>query len=157
MKDKPSKLQELNGSSFVGETVTNLLQLSKLGIPRTDAELTERINLYFQFCVQTNTKPGVESLALSLSTSRQNLNNWCHGLGGKSEEWVNQCLLAKQIIVSFLESASLSGKINPATSIFLLKNWASYRDSVEVEHISQKRSDSNFENIKKYRLESEDS
>jgi len=119
----------MDGQEFVGTTVRSLVELSKLGIPQTDQELTERIDEFFQHCIQNNSRPGIESLCLSLSTTRQNFWKWCNGEGHKSKEWQHQCLLARQIIVAFLESASLGGKLNPATSIFLLKNWASYSGS----------------------------
>ena len=124
-----NQLKELDGSEYVGRTVRGLLELSKLGIPQTDQELTDRINEYFQHCVEVNWRPGIESLCLSLSTTRQNFWKWCNGQGGRSREWQHQCLLARQVIIAFLESAGLSGKLNPATNIFLLKNWANYQDN----------------------------
>ena len=137
MSDKSNvysnQLKKMEGSEFVGITVRSLLELSKLGIPRTDQELTQRIDEYFQHCIQNNSRPGIESLCLSLSTTRQSFWNWCNGSGGKSMEWQHQCLLARQVIISFLESAGLSGKLNPATNIFLLKNWAGYADTNNVE------------------------
>ncbi len=124
-----NQLKDLNGSEFVGSTVRSLVELSKLGIPKNDLELEQRITEYFEHCIQNNSRPGIESLCLSLSTTRQSFWKWCGGEGGKSREWQHQCLLARQVIVAFLESAGLSGKLNPATSIFLLKNWANYSDS----------------------------
>ncbi len=135
-----NQLKEIEGSDFVGTTVRSLIELSKLGIPKSDHELEQRITEYFQHCINNNSRPGIESLCLSLSTSRQNFWKWCSGGGGKSDEWQHQCLLAKQVIISFLESAGMSGKLNPATSIFLLKNWANYSDNTipVVEHADQK-------------------
>lgn len=124
-----NQLKDLSGTEFVGNTVRSLVELSKLGIPKSDTELEERITEYFEHCIKNNSRPGIESLCLSLSTTRQNFWNWCNGCGGKSQEWQHQCVLARQVIVAFLESAGLSGKLNPATSIFLLKNWANYTDS----------------------------
>ncbi len=135
-----NQLKELEGSAFVSATVRSLIELSKLGIPQTDVELTNRIDEYFQHCIQNNSRPGIESLCLALSTTRQSFWNWCNGTGHKSKEWQHQCLLARQVIVSFLESASLSGKLNPATSIFLLKNWASYSDNNNIAIGAEERS-----------------
>ena len=133
MSDKSNvysnQLKEMEGSEFVGVTVRSLIELSKLGIPKSDQELEQRITEYFQHCIQNNSRPGIESLCLSLSTTRQNFWKWCGGDGGKSPEWQHQCLLARQVIIAFLESAGMNGKLNPATSIFLLKNWANYSDS----------------------------
>ena len=40
---------------------------------------------------------------------------------------------AKQVVAAFIEQASLSGKINPATAIFLMKNWMGYKDTESFE------------------------
>lgn len=135
-----NQLKDIEGSDFVGITVRSLVELSKLGIPRTDQELDERITEYFEHCIQNNSRPGIESLCLSLSTTRQNFWKWCNGEGGKSQEWQHQCVLARQVIIAFLESAGLSGKLNPATGIFLLKNWAQYSDSssLSIDHTDNK-------------------
>jgi hypothetical protein len=42
-------------------------------------------------------------------------------------------LNAKSFIASFLEQASLTGKLNPATSCFLFKNWLNYKDNYSFE------------------------
>ena len=118
---------------FVGETVACLQDLAKQGIPQTDAELKERIDTYFTFCAENSFRPGIESLCLSLSTSRQNFWVWCGGGGGKSKEWQQTCRQAKHCIRAFLEACGLNGRINPATLIFALKNWGNYTDSVTLE------------------------
>ena len=132
-------LKNLDGDKNTGVTVKSLFEMSKLGIPQSDQELTERIESYFEHCVQTNSRPGIEQLALSLSTSRQNFWLWCKGEGGKSKEWMEQCLRARQTIIAFLESAGLNGKINPVSLIFLLKQWAGYEDgkTVTIEHTAK--------------------
>ena len=103
-----SQLDDALQADFVQNTVSCLMELSNRG------------------------RPGIETLSLSLSTSRQNFWAWCNGLY-KNAEWQEVCLQAKQVIISFLECASLQGKLNPATSIFLLKNWANYADTVTLE------------------------
>ena len=126
------QIAEISGD-FVGSTVSCLKDLSKMGIPKDDAELKMRIDGYFDFCASKNFRPGIESLCLALSTSRQNFWVWCNGGGNKSREWQQACLQAKQCIIAFLEACSLSGKINPAAAIFALKNWAGYSDSITIE------------------------
>lgn len=121
-------LEELP-SEYVSDTVGSLIQLSKQGIPKTDNELSQRLDNYFAFCVERSMRPGIESLCLALGTSRQTFWSWCKGIGGKSYEWRQLCVNARQVIVSFIENAGLNGKLNPATFIFCLKNWAGYSDS----------------------------
>lgn len=126
------QIAEVSGD-FVGETVSCLSDLAKQGIPQTDTELKERIDNYFSFCADHQFRPGIESLCLSLGTSRQNFWIWCNGGGGKSKEWQQACKQAKQCIIAFLEACGLNGRVNPATLIFALKNWGGYTDSVTVE------------------------
>lgn len=123
------QLAELSGSDFVSDTVNSLMDLRAEGIPRTDQELQQRVDQYFQFCEERALRPGIESLSLSLGTTRRSFWQWCNGQGSKSREWQRICLEAKQIIICFLEQAGLTGKINPAVLIFGLKNWAGYKDN----------------------------
>ncbi|SEM67547.1 hypothetical protein SAMN04487770_1636 [Butyrivibrio sp. ob235] len=134
-----SALNEVNGTEFVGSTVGCLMELSKQGAPQDEKELRERINSYFQFCIDNDFRPGIESLSLSLGITRQTFWNWCNNNDRRykySSEWSQICRQAKQLIVSFIESASLSGKLNPASSIFMLKNWGGYSDQLQIESIS---------------------
>lgn len=104
--------------------------------PETVTELTQRIDDYFRFCADHQMRPGIEQLALCLGVSRQMYWRWC--AGEKGAEWQRICCQARQVVLAFLESASLSGHLNPATGIFLLKNWANYTDSVAITAIPEK-------------------
>lgn len=127
----PNKVNEMSAAS-VHEIVSNVRQLYNLGQPKDVEECKQRIDDFFELCERTSLRPGVESLAMALHVSRQTLSNWEHGKGCEPEQTV-LIRNAKCFINAFLEQASLSGKLNPATSIFLLKNWAGYRDTVVYE------------------------
>lgn len=127
-----SQLDDALQADFVQDTVNSLMELSNQGIPQNTDELKQRIRDYFSFCADRGMRPGIESLSLALSTSRQNFWAWTQGKY-KDAEWQEICQQAKQVIISFLEAASLQGRLNPATSIFLLKNWASYSDNYTLE------------------------
>lgn len=60
--------------------------------------------------------------------------NWSKGAGCSSrrQELISK---AKAFITAYIEQSLLSSRIFPATGIFLLKNWANYRDSVSVEPV----------------------
>jgi hypothetical protein len=120
----PSKVQNI---------VHSLNELYSLGRPKTDEECEERINQYFQFCENSMIRPGVESLCTSLHISRMTLFRWANG-EDCSEKRREIIAGAKSFITAFLEQAALNGQINPATSIFLLKNWANYKDTVSFEN-----------------------
>lgn len=116
----------------VKQTVTDLRQLYDMGQPKTDQEMEERVNLFFDFCQHSSVRPGVESLCLSLHITRQTLCRWTQGIGC-SKRRQEAAEAAKSFINAYLEQCSLSGKVNPVTGIFLLKNWAGYRDSYQLE------------------------
>lgn len=128
--------QALNGDEQTGNIINCIMDLSDHGKPQTTEELKQRIDDYFLFCGTKNFRPGVESLSLSLGISRVTFWAWTNEGCGKPKEWIEICQLAKQKILSFTEAAALSGKLNPATSIFLLKNLGGYKDSVSFEEIT---------------------
>ena len=127
---------KLNGTEYTKTAVASLMELSKQGKPQTEQELAQRINDFFGFCQQSSLRPGIEILSAALGVHRGTFWEWCNGRGGKSEEWRNICLQARQLVVCFVEQASMAGHLNPATSCFLLKNWSGYQDSVSIETIN---------------------
>lgn len=123
---------------FVAETIENLRQLNSKGKPKTDKELTERIDQYFQFCQNTGNRPGIESLCMSLCITRTTLFNWNNGINCTPERQ-EIVVKAKAFIASFMEQAVLRGKINPASGIFLMKNWLGYKDSYSFEEATENK------------------
>lgn len=120
-------------AAAVQEIVTNLKQLHDLGRPTDDQAVESRIEQYFSFCQRSSIRPGIESLCVALHVSRETLNRWGHGIGcsRRRQETVEA---AKAFITAALEQMALCGRLSPPTAIFLLKNWASYRDVVSVEN-----------------------
>ena len=129
------KLDELP-SEVVHETVKSLNDLYQMGKPRSDEEVKERIDKYFELCENSSIRPGIESLALSLGVTRTTLFNWQRG-EGCSRERQELIIKAKSFVSAFIEQVMLNNKVYPATGIFLLKNWCSYRDSVEIEPVQR--------------------
>lgn len=112
--------------------VSDLISLHSLGPCKSDEEVEQRIDEYFDLCRRTSIRPGVESLSAALHIDRTCLWRWANG-SGCSPRRTEAIRGAKSLINSFLEQVSLSGALNPVSSIFLLKNWANYRDTVEIE------------------------
>ena len=120
-----------NNPTFVRDTVNNLLELRSKGKPQNVEELKTRIDEYFRFCADSGFRPALESLSLSLGVSRITFWQWRNGSRGS--EWQEVCESAAQMIITFLEACMMSGKINPVSSIFLLKNIAGYSDAQTLE------------------------
>ncbi len=119
-------------AEYMKNTVISLRELYSKGKPKTDEQVEERINEYFQFCEDSSLRPGIESLSVALSVTRTTLWNWEHGHGcsTRRQEIISK---AKAFITAFLEQLMLSNKIYPGSGCFFFKNWAGYRDSVSVE------------------------
>ena len=116
----------------VSEMVGSLKELHGAGKPETDKEVEERIDKYFLFCQQSSIRPGIESLCLALHISRTTLFNWANG-NGCSKERQELIQTAKAFIAAFIEQCLLSGRINPASGIFIAKNWLGYKDAISIE------------------------
>lgn len=124
LEEHPEKIQGL---------ITSLEQLYRLGKPKTNEELRERIDNYFTFCASSAVRPSVESLALACGVTRQTLYYWKKGEKGADAEKQEIIEHALSLIHTFLEQCILSGAINPPAGIFLAKNWMGYRDVISFE------------------------
>lgn len=156
-----SRLSELDGQEVIGEYITCLMELADKGKPKNEAELESRINSYFQYCADRNLRPGVETLSLCLGVSRITFWNWCNSEKYTySEQWQSICRKARQTINAFLELTALHGKLNPASFIFLAKNWCGYDDRATLNILGSEREErriSNYDNLPMFQeSESED-
>lgn len=130
-----SALKNLEGTGYTQETLPKVIEISNLalnGLPKDAEELQSRITEYFRICAESDLRPGIEKLSLALGTDRKTFWAWCEGMRG-DKRFTELCRLARQIIISMLEDANQTGKINPASGIFFLKNWANYTDAVQIE------------------------
>lgn len=119
----------------VQRIVSSLQELHNLGKPKTDQEVEDRIKKYFEFCEHSSIRPGIESLCLALHITRQTLFRW--NVGEDCTERRKEAIQsAKSFISAFIEQASISGRLNPATSIFLMKNWMNYKDTISMEQVA---------------------
>ena len=115
-----------------GKTITSIREFAQSGKPQSIAELQTRIDQFFEFCAESQFRPGIEALSLALGISRVTFWNWCNGINC-DEQWKEVCCTARQYIAVFLEQISMSGHLNPATSIFLYKNWLNYKDTISFD------------------------
>lgn len=122
---QPVKAEPGEISAMVGK----ITQLRALSRPQTDDEVEERVKYFFQWCIDNDVRPGVELLALSLSTTRQTLWNWQQA-GGRKGDIIT---LAKQVLAALIENWGQTGKINPAALCFIMKNNFGYADNVQLE------------------------
>lgn len=98
----------------------------------SDPEQVEnRLGQYFQYCVENDRRPQVVGMCNWLGISRQALNEWKNGEARASThgDIIKKAYdMMEEMWIDFMQG----GKINPATGIFLAKNFFGYKDVADV-------------------------
>lgn len=94
-------------------------------------QVKERIGMYFQHCADNDRKPQIVGMCNWLGISRDTLNKWENGVT-RNNTHSDIIKKATTFIEEMWADYMLNGKINPASGIFLAKNWFSYRDVADV-------------------------
>lgn len=122
----------------ITRTIESVQELSSLGkITRSadmDESFEERTTLFIELCKKKGMRPGIESLCAALGITRQELHNWQNGAGNVTERRQEGVKRIKQLIYAFLEQVGMNGRLNPASYIWLCKNWMGYSDSIVIEN-----------------------
>ena len=130
----PQAELEVLEPGFAADQMHSLRPIYNRKRPESDDEVQARITEFFDYCEKTDTRPGLELLALFLGVSRQSVYLWAEGQGcsQRRQEMILRC---KQLIYAFLEQCNLGGKISPPTGIFLSKVWMGYVENASLEII----------------------
>lgn len=94
-------------------------------------QVEERIGMYFNHCMENDRKPQIVGMCNWLGISRDTLNKWENGVtrGATHSDIIKKaCTFIEEMWADFM----LNGKINPASGIFLSKNWFGYKDQTDV-------------------------
>ena len=94
-------------------------------------QVRNRIGEYFRHCANNDRKPQIVGMCNWLGISRDTLNNWMRGEIRNSTHYdiiKKACNLIEEQWADYMQN----GKINPASGIFLAKNWFSYKDQTDV-------------------------
>ena len=94
-------------------------------------QIEERIRLYFDLCISHDMRPGAAGVCLALGISRQTWYAWGAGTR-RNGDYSDIVSKTRQGLEAVLEQYMLSGKINPVSGIFLLKNCYGYQDKSEI-------------------------
>ena len=118
----------------------NIMTIASMPKCYTEDEFVTRFNDYFNFCVEQEVKPTVESFALAFGVTTATIRNWESGeYGSFKKDLVKR---GKTIMQAFLTNAVMEGSVNPVTYIFYSKNYYGMVDKVEhVENTGFERSD----------------
>ncbi len=93
-------------------------------------QVRDRIEWYFNKCIEYDMKPGVESLAVALHVDRTTLYRWAKGQMNTQSGITPAVKDAYQVITAMMENYMMNGKINPVAGIFLMSNNMGYQQKV---------------------------
>lgn len=100
---------------------------------RSDEELAERFDEYFNLCAQTGQIPTVEEMCLSTGYALSTIWDWengrRHGFSDMTAEIIKK---AKDFLKTFDAKMVVSQKINPIVYFFRAKNYYGMVDKQEV-------------------------
>ena len=110
---------------------------------KSNVELCDRLNDYFQTCAETQQLPTIEKMTLAIGYAKQSVWEWANRV--KIPRWGNEetadiLKKAYQIHAAVDAEMSSSGTIQPVVYIFRAKNYYGMRDqtdhvfSTEAEH-----------------------
>ena len=109
--------------------------LASWGLPPIDIsdekQVSERIQMYFQYCVDNDRRPQVIGMCNWLGISRDTLNKWVNGetRGATHTDIIKRAYATmEEMWTDYMQY----GKISPPTGIFLAKNWYGYKDIADV-------------------------
>ena len=108
--------------------------LATLNMPPIDiadpAQVEERINWYFEHCVDSDMKPTVKGFCNAIGVHRDTIHTW---RTGEFRSGTHQAIICKayDLLEEMWENYMLNGKINPVSGIFLGKNNFGYADKQE--------------------------
>lgn len=94
-------------------------------------QVKDRIGQYFTYCVDNDRKPQIVGMCNWLGITRETLSTWRNGeyRNGAHSDIVKKAVsLIEEMWADYMQS----GKLNPATGIFLAKNWYGYKDVADV-------------------------
>ena len=130
--DLALKVEPGDNSRFVAFGLT-IYNMAPIDINDAD-QVNGRINDYFQLCIMHDMKPGVADLSMALGITRHRVLEIVNDAETRSNVPSDTRTLIKKAhayMGGYWERIMQSGKINPASGIFLGKNNFGYRDAVE--------------------------
>lgn len=121
---------------FIGKALSNILAVSRAFEEpvKTEEELCERLNWFFETCANTNQLPTVEKMCLAIGYDRVTVWDWINGRHKSSigEQAPNIIKKAKNLIASLDAELAQEGKIQPVVYMFRAKNFYGMADKQEI-------------------------
>jgi len=139
-------------SQLMGNVV-KFYELGKLAPPKTDDEVEQRIDAYFQYIIRTGEKPSMEKLALALGVTRRTVEYWKNGEIGSARRQSLICYAIEALAAMDAELVN-NNKIPQVTYIFRSKNFFGMKDQQDIVHHSDTRKEIDEEELRKRIMQS---
>lgn len=126
----PNAVKDENADD-VRRVLTDILFWYKLPDAKTDQEIAERTEMFFDMCAQKGERPTVEKYCLALGYAHNTVNEWKNGLHCSADR---STIIKKAfaILASYDAGMATEGKMNPVPYIFRAKNYYGMRDQTDL-------------------------
>ena len=127
----PTGAQPDESPAEIGATVAfhkMIMELPPVDL-KSAKEIKERLEWYLDYCIRNQRRPFVEGMCSALKITRMGF--W--KIAQEQSERGEVARSAKAVILSLLETWTIEGRLNPASSCFLYKNLGQYADTVTIE------------------------
>lgn len=109
----------------------DIRKMGQRGKPKTQRDMEDRIDEYFQLCQSYGLNPTVEGLALAVDYDRRTLFEIQKG--NQNQPFMDIVKKAKDFIANYDAILAASNKINAAVYCFRSKNFYGMKDVQQVE------------------------
>lgn len=116
---------------LISTIMRNNLVFYKLPRVKDDDELAERLEYFFEICMETGQIPTVEKMSLAIGYGYQALWAWEAKVEPCSARRFDLIKSAKRLLSSIDAELAVTGKINPIVYIFRAKNYFGMKDTQE--------------------------
>ena len=137
---------------LLGETVKSY----KLPRVKSDQEMIDRLDFFFDECAATGKIPTVEEMVMCLGYTYAGVTDIENGRSpGFSPETKSIVKRAKEVIKTFDAKLAVSGELNPVLYFFRAKNYYGMKDQqdIVVQGKAEKIQDMSDDDIAKWYLE----
>lgn len=140
-------LEDPEARSLVGKVLGEVRKSWYVQPVRSNAELLERLDEYFEMAEGRDIPPTVEEMSLYCGVTSQSFNDWKNGRRGFRDELesglttADICKKAFEIMHTVDAVLTEQGKLNTVAYIFRSKNYYGMRDQQEVVVEAKQRLD----------------
>lgn len=126
-------LDKPESAGLVSKLLTEALEAYRMPPVKSDEELLDRLDQYFERCATRDIKPTVEEMCLYTGYSIKTVWDWEVGnRGGFTAHTAEIIKKSKGYMATFDAKLLIEGKLNPVSYIFRAKNYYGMKDVQDV-------------------------